>query len=390
MRTYERTHPWLTFTVEMGKAPARLWLLLGEASSKCEHVGGVPLRPETQVRLHRIYLAKGVLATTAIEGNTLTEQQVLDHLEGKLQLPVSKEYLAREIDNIVEQCNKISKEILEGSAVKPLTRAEIEAFNLGVLRGLSLEGGVVPGQSRRHQAGVPGYRGCPPDDCDHLLDLLCEWLNGPQFEAKPGEEVAVAILKATLAHLYLVWIHPFGDGNGRTARLLELRILMDAGIPTPACHLLSNHYNETRSEYYRQLANASKSGGDVLPFVEYAVQGFVDGLREQIELIRREQLDAIWRNYVREKIPESKSASDIRRRALVLDLSRGDQMVPVAELNMISPRVAEAYAGKTKKTITRDINALIKMELVERSGGGVRAAKEQILAFLPGRRARIR
>jgi Fic family protein len=222
------------------------------------------------------------------------------------------------------------------------------------------------------------------------LDRLSEWLNGSQFEAKPREQVAVAILKAILAHLYLVWIHPFGDGNGRTARLLEFRILMDAGVPTPACHLLSNHYNETRSEYYRQLASASKSGGDVLPFVEYAVQGFVDGLREQIELIRREQHDVIWRNYVREKFPDRKSASEIRRRRLVLDLSRREEPVSVAELNMISPRVAEAYAGKTKKTMTRDLNALIDMELIERSGDGVRAAKERILAFLPDRRARVR
>jgi len=82
------------------------------------------------------------------------------------------------------------------------------------------------------------------------------------------------------------WIHPFGDGNGRTARLVEFQILLQAGIPSPAAHLLSNHYKQTRTEYYRQLATASRSGGNILPFIEYAVGGFVDGLKEQLALIR--------------------------------------------------------------------------------------------------------
>ncbi len=79
-----------------------------------------------------------------------------------------------------------------------------------------------------------------------------------------------------MAHLYIAWIHPFGDGNGRTARFLEVKILLRAGIPTVAAHLLSNHYNATRSAYYRQLQRASASGGYVAPFIQYALQGFID------------------------------------------------------------------------------------------------------------------
>lgn len=55
-----------------------------------------------------------------------------------------------------------------------------------------------------------------------------------------------AIFKAVVAHLYLAWIHPVGDGNGRTARLVEFQILLSSGVPSPAAHLLSNHYNQTR------------------------------------------------------------------------------------------------------------------------------------------------
>ena len=79
MRTYEQSHPWINFNIVLRKADPKLWLLLGEAASKCEHIVGVPLRPTTDQLLHRLYLAKGALGTTAIEGNTLSENEVLQH-----------------------------------------------------------------------------------------------------------------------------------------------------------------------------------------------------------------------------------------------------------------------------------------------------------------------
>jgi hypothetical protein len=74
MRTFERTHPWISFRIDLRQARPQLWMLLGEASSKCEHIAGVPLRPATAEQLHLLYLAKGAAATTAIEGNSLTEK----------------------------------------------------------------------------------------------------------------------------------------------------------------------------------------------------------------------------------------------------------------------------------------------------------------------------
>src|SRR5436305_1872818 len=85
-RQYERSHPWLTFSADLRSASPELWLMLGECQSKCEHLAKYPLRPEVADEIHRMYLAKGVLATTAIEGNTLTEEEVRQIIEGKLKL----------------------------------------------------------------------------------------------------------------------------------------------------------------------------------------------------------------------------------------------------------------------------------------------------------------
>lgn len=388
MRTFEQTHPWIKFAIDLSEAPSRVWLLLGEAQSKCAHISNVPLLPATAQSLHLLYLAKGALATTAIEGNTLTEEEVARHLEGKLQLPPSKQYLVQEIDNIISACNQITS-VLGASGLAPLTRAQIESFNRQVFVGLEVEPEVVPGKIREHSVTVARYLGAPAEDCRYLLDRLCEWLDGRDFDVPPEQsdnDVVYALVRAILAHLYLAWIHPFADGNGRTARLLEFQILVASGVPSPAAHLLSNHYNQTRSEYYRQLEASSRSGGDVLPFLEYAVRGFVDGLRAQLEVVRQQQWDMTWRDYVHDRFRNIATESKDRQRHLVLDLSNRAEPVPASEISRVSPRVAAEYARKTPKTLSRDLNTLVEMGLLERSPAGYRARRETILAFLPLKR----
>jgi Fic family protein len=384
-RTYEASHQWLKFSVDLRAAQPQFWMTLGECQSKCEHIAGVPLQPPTARELHQLYLAKGVLATTAIEGNTLSEEQVLLHLEGKLELPRSREYLKQEIDNVLRACNDILKEV-KSNSVPQISTKRIKELNSLILEKLELDEGVVPGEIRKTSVGVARYRGAPAVDCEYLLDRLASWLNGSNFHPGTENAIAYAILKAVLAHLYLAWIHPFGDGNGRTARLLEFQILICSGVPAPAAQLLSNHYNATRTEYYRQLDQASRSGGNVLPFLTYAVEGFLDGLKTQLKVIRTQQLDVAWKNYVHDQFKDRASPSDKRRRDLVLDLADQPEAVALSKLTQISPRIAAAYARKNEKTLSRDVSALTDMRLVKKTEDGrYEARKELILAYLPSR-----
>lgn len=389
MRTYERTHPWLKFEVSLESVDPKVWMLLGEARSKCDHIAGVPLEPEVAKEFLQIYLARGVAATTAIEGNTLTPRQAALRIEGKpLEVSDSKAYQVKEIDNIIEALNlTIGPELVDGS-IRPLTTKRIMEFNYLVLKGLALERDVVPGQIRKHQVGITGahshYRGAPPEDCEYLLDRLCSWLNGPSFDPGNSKELAipVAIIKAVLAHLYIELIHPFGDGNGRTGRLAELQILAMAGVPQVACHLLSNHYNETRPTYYQELQRTSETRGDVRPFLTYAVSGLVEGLNEQVARIRVQQWDVAWRNFVYDTF---KKKSSSRARDLLLELGKRRQPVSRKDLTKMSTAIALAYADTTEKTLSRDLNALESLDLIVRENGAYRAKKEIILAFLPFR-----
>jgi len=158
---------------------------------------------------------------------------------------------------------------------------------------------------------------------------------------------------------------------------------MSAGIPSPAAHLLSNHYYLTRQEYYRQLDRATQSGGHILPFLEYALEGFVDGLRSQLAVIRAQQWDVAWRNYVHELFQDKAKPADIRQRHLALDLGTNGGTVAAAKLNELTPRLTRVYATKSPKTLQRDLVELEKMGLIERTPEGIRARRETILAFLP-------
>ena len=384
-RQFESSHPWISFSAsKIPRAGAKLWSLLGECQSKIDHIAGVPLRPDVAATLHRLYLAKGALATTAIEGNTLSEAEALEAVEGTLSLPPSREYLANEIENIIGAYNQMLKQTSEGKLPR-LTLESVKALNGEVLDGLTLDKDVVPGEIRKHSVGVSRYRGAPAEDCGYLVSRLCEWLYSDELKGHEGMDTIFAILRAVFAHLYIAWIHPFADGNGRTARLVEYEILLACGVPSPAIHLLSNHYNKTRSEYYRQLERASTSGGDYVPFVEYAVQGFADGLKEQIAQIRQYQLSVIWVNYVHELFDDRKSPVDRRRRDLILDLSRSSNAVPLRKIKEISARVAASYAGRTSITLDRDLVSVLRLGLVLRSKEGYLANKKLVEAFLPFR-----
>ncbi|HET8662053.1 MAG TPA: Fic family protein [Micromonosporaceae bacterium] len=380
-RQYLDSHPWITFQFDLRTLSSQDWMQLGEALSKCDHIAGVPLAPRVAAELHQIFLIKGVHATTQIEGNTLSEEEVGKRLKGDLPLPRSQEYLGIEVENVAKGCEVVVQELAGGAEI-PLSPERIALFNKIVLDGLDLAEDVVPGAIRTRSVTVGNvYRGAPAADCDFLLKRLCSWLQD-LCSVEERYRRPVKLLRAILAHLYLAWIHPFGDGNGRTARLIEFQLLVDAGLPTPACHLLSNYYNRTRQRYYQILAETSRPPYSVERFVSYAIAGFVEELREQLNIIRQQQFSVAWINYVHEVHHRSSSPTTARQRELVLSLPPG-RYTATSAIRHLTPLLAELYAGKQQKTVTRDLNVLETAGLIEWTDVGVRPRVETMAAFLP-------
>jgi Fic family protein len=310
---------------------------------------------------------------------------VRSRIANKTPLPQSKAYLGTEIDNIVAACNGILKDVLCGEAIG-LTPERIKAFNKMALDGLPLPEHVEPGKTRRCSVGVGRYKAPPWQDCEYLLERLCRFLNQDLQQPTQDASTGFAVLLAIIAHLYIAWIHPFGDGNGRTARLVEFQILLSRSVPDVAAHLLSNFYNQTREKYYQELSAASQSGGDVSGFLHYAVQGLRDQLDEQIRHIRDFQRNVVWRDFVYQTFREQPGDAAHRRRRLALELPQS-RAVETSELKRLTPDIAVLYAKRTNKTLTRDLNELEKMNLIVRDGNKVRANADILAQFLPRRRA---
>ena len=385
-RSYEETHPWLSFVLDLRRVRYEDWLALGEVAAMSRSISRVPLDPATATEFHRLYLAKGVLATTAIEGNTLSERQVREQIDGTLALPPSQQYLGQEVNNVVDAYNELTRELEEYGEIS-LTVEKIGWMNSMVLRNLKVGNHVEPGRIRKTNVGVGSYR-CPDwRDAEYLLGRLCEMLN--EFDIPKDSlnrnSYVFPILKAVFAHLYLAWIHPYGDGNGRTARLVEFAILMEAGLPQPVCHLLSNHYNLTRTDYYRQLDQASRVEKDIYGFVSYAISGLLDGLTILTEDIHRRQLEIAWINFVHEQFRNVKGVTARRRRSLALALAGVGEEVEVVALPNLSPELTLEYARMSRKTLIRDVSHLQRHDLLVRNGTAVRAYCEHMLALLPWR-----
>ena len=111
------SHPWIDFRLDLRSLDHSTWLALGECASKCRHIATTPLRPDLRRRLHEVYLAKGVRATTAIEGNTLSEEEVRQAVRQTLSLPPSRESLHQEVGNIIDACNLIGDRLAKGQVV---------------------------------------------------------------------------------------------------------------------------------------------------------------------------------------------------------------------------------------------------------------------------------
>lgn len=379
-RAYQDSHPWITFSLNgqgLTGNNDELWLTLGECQSKCQHIAVSLVRPDVAERLHRLYLARGARASVAIEGNELTEQQAIGVVEGHANVSPAQQYMRRELENIINACNAMVQDFTAG-ARPTASPGRVKELNRLVLDGTALKEGVVPGEIPAHDSGVHRYRGAPREDCEFLLEELCNWLNSDAFASGEKSATAVAILKAIIAHIYIAWIHPFGDGNGRTARLLEFQILMDAGVPAPACHLLSNHYNHTRIEYYTRLDEASASGGRIVPFCRYALGGMHEGLADQIREIDEYQRSTLWRDYVNTQLGTSRK-SDHRQRTIILALSQKEEAVPLSAIANLTLELSGLYRPLSDRTLKRDMRRLTLLGLVAQPASGSYVANKELL-----------
>lgn len=371
------SHDFIRFPPALAQLSARTWLLLGEIQANAQSIRSSPVLPAHSYELDRQYLAKGIHGTTAIEGNNFSEHEVAKIINGDLPAYATRIAELKQIKNMVEAFNMVARDEIFGGA-PALSLETLNRYHKVVLNGLgeSSNGKAPVGALREHRVEVGRYLAPPPDACEALIEQFCDWLNTDDKPSNEldGYDVARSIIKAVVAHVTFAWIHPYGDGNGRMARLIEHLILLRAGLPEACTHALSYFYSKTRLQYYDELQRshgeydngAYPPVGDLRGFIEYALEGFVDELNDMMMEIGSMQVQAIWRDHIRSCFPALSTGAQGRQMRLALDLTDRcvGQPVLLEMVREISAAIEQAYCGVSDADLRDDLDALVKMDLL--------------------------
>ncbi len=373
MPTLEKTYPWLKFRFEPLELPYTVWVLLGEATLACEQVRQAALAPREGDLIGYVATLQGIVANASLDGNSLSEDQVDRLLEGSLQLPPSQVFFEREIRNLVKAVSWTKAQARSGD--RDTGPWAMQTLNAQVLNDIPTSNAASAGTYR----SVTSEGSARPEDIAALMERLQTWTETDLFRPEHEEEqMAFAIIRAVITHLYLLWIEPFTEGNGRTARLVEFQLLLNAGIPAAAAHRMAVHAGATRNEYARQVARKS---GDVLPFITYMVRGFTDGVKGLLAEVSEAQYQLLAEEELRNLVDPEASANGERLQNLALGLHAHRGKIATAQVSKLTPELAHVYATLNAKTLQRDLVQLEELGLVERSRGSVRAKPLAVRPF---------
>ena len=198
----------------------------------------------------------------------------------------------------------------------------------------------------------------PPKIHDDIKLLMREFISFMNDEEVCNQH---PIIRAILAHYYIGKIHPFNDGNGRTARLIEAILLKNQGFRfVPA--LMSNYYYQHMDDYYWAFSQTHKNKNkEVTPFLEFALKGMIavlNTMKDRIHVfIRRLTLQ----NFI--QFQRKKKHITQRQYELLEILLNHPRSFTVNELQEL-PVYRVLYRNVSPRTIKRDIERLIKKDLL--------------------------
>ena len=193
------------------------------------------------------------------------------------------------------------------------------------------------------------------EDVQKLMKEYVNWINSDEIMELD------APIRSALAHYYLGLIHPFGDGNGRTARLIEALILQASGIKYVPV-MLSNYYYRNIDDYFQAFSNSIRSRDhDVTPFIEFVLDGCIESLREIKDRITYFIRKFLLRDYYLH-LKQNRHITQRQHDLLLILLDYGK---PFSLSDLFSlPQFSILYRTVSERTARRDLLKLKDMALL--------------------------
>ncbi|MEN9470545.1 MAG: hypothetical protein RL630_2278 [Verrucomicrobiota bacterium] len=237
----------------------RLLSLVEEVAALRERIQGAAVEVSWVPALQKDTRTRNVHASTAIEGNPLTLEQVRALEEGR-EIEASDQRSRREVLNYFAGLRYVEK-----NAAKKHLRHE-DLFELHrILAGEVMDQGEA-GRYRTIAVRVGNHFPPAAADVSGLMFELLEWWNAQSVGLSP-------VLSSAILHYRFEDIHPFADGNGRTGRALALWELYRRGFDSHHIFSVDEYYWEDRPGYYAALDAVRKTGDDLTGWLEYSAEG---------------------------------------------------------------------------------------------------------------------
>jgi len=200
--------------------------------------------PDFAQNLHQRLKVELTYTSNAIEGNTLSRQETALVIEKGISVPGKK---LRELTETINHAEALERVLTQKH--RPITEADILSLHQRILKGIDDKNAGV---YRRDPLRILGSKTILPNALK-VPQLMDDMVRRLQETDQTPERVAAEL------HYKLVTIHPFIDGNGRTARLLFNRVLLAAGYPVTVIA------PENRLTYLKVLEQA-QTGGSSEPY----------------------------------------------------------------------------------------------------------------------------
>lgn len=298
---------------------------------------------------HRAWV-RTIHGTTRIEGNSLSDlevEEVLEHLPATRTKDALEVVATRAALAFVDEIGTDTELMVDERVVREIHRRVIDDIDPTLRPGEFRTGENRVGDADGNIIFATALSGDVPD----LMHRFGQWLRGAAREEHP-------VISAALAHLELVAIHPFYDGNGRTARALSRLMLVQHGFALDGLVSLDAYLDLQRRDYFAAihgaLGNSYTRGYDATPFVTYylsAIRGAAEHVLSRVkgttELLR----------VLREAVAKGQLLAQLT-----------DPLVYVWINGSMRPSDYREITGRTRPSTTRDLAQAVRAGYLTVSG----------------------
>ncbi len=332
---------------------------IGQIEASKAIIDASPIIPAYEKQFQQDAIVRAVHYGTKLEGNELSFSEAAQVIEGKKVFAAKRDI--QEVINYRQVMNYLENLLNQD-------KSKTNCYNQEVLlqiHRLTVEKIVPPDQAgrfRQVQVSIRNtatdelfYRPPPPMEVPYLIEDFFAWLLSPEADKMHP------VLKSGIVHYVLAAIHPFTEGNGRTARAMATLVLMREGYNIRRLFALEEYFDRHAEQYYNSLQAVSFQPGelsdkDATVWLEFFTTALRDELKKIEDKVRQLSSDIHLKKQLGDKqIPLNE------RQIKLVEYMRQYGGLRIADAKEIFPMISD-------DTIWRDLRKLIAAGIVEKRG----------------------